>query len=547
MSEESKNNKKKFNGKVIYSKFSLDDKKIKRKEFKHMESLGSKYKLPLIPLPNRKNQKDLGELILIQPDESIVEESNFNLYKKAKTHFLKKNYSFQNLIKHERRKSFQEIENEKEKQNEEEKEIENEKENEKEEEKEKDNENNNEIKKHLKMSRSKKKINLISKHKRNYSSNNINQSNLRNDSVINLNYINRTNVHFTPKKYNESIKYTLGVTKTDEANKQKSKSILLINRLFHLNKSLNQKITYYLDTKNGLIIENNEMSQKINQDRLLVIQDILGIKNFSIFCVFDGHGKDGHHISSFIQKYISNFFKESTHFYCPKNKTENIKLSSLKHFNITPCDIYKLISKNNYIFVKNMINSLINELNNLNCDIELSGSTFCQIIQCGRKLICINIGDSKAILINKNEIFLLSHEHKPINEIEKERIENSNGEIYKINTHGPYRVFEKGKNYPGIALSRSIGDLIAKKIGVISDPEIIENEISGDSLGCVIGSDGIWEYLSNQKVSDILIENYNSVNAEKIIAQKLIDLARKKFISNNENIDDVSVIVILFK
>ena len=174
-------------------------------------------------------------------------------------------------------------------------------------------------------------------------------------------------------------------------------------------------------------------------------------------------------------------------------------------------------------------------------------STFCQLILCGRKLICINIGDSKAILINKNEIIPLSHEHKPINEREKERIDNSNGEIYKINTNGPYRVFEKGKNYPGIALSRSIGDLIAKKIGVISEPEIIENDICCDSLGCVIGSDGIWEFISEKKVSDILMENYNSINAEKIITQKLIDLARKEFVRNNENIDDISVIVILFK
>ena len=86
-----------------------------------------------------------------------------------------------------------------------------------------------------------------------------------------------------------------------------------------------------------------------------------------------------------------------------------------------------------------------------------------------------------------------------------------------------------------------------KKIGVISQPEIIENEICCDTLGCVIGSDGIWEFLSNQKVADILIDNYEFVNAEKNITQKLIDLARKEFIRNNENIDDISVIVILFK
>ena len=89
-------------------------------------------------------------------------------------------------------------------------------------------------------------------------------------------------------------------------SKPKTKSVLLVNRIIKMNKIINQKTVYYSDSKNGLIIENNEMSQKINQDRLLVIQDILGIKNFSIFCVFDGHGNNGHFISSFIQIYISH-------------------------------------------------------------------------------------------------------------------------------------------------------------------------------------------------------------------------------------------------
>ncbi len=35
---------------------------------------------------------------------------------------------------------------------------------------------------------------------------------------------------------------------------------------------------------------------------------------------------------------------------------------------------------------------------------------------------------------------------------------------------GPFRVWVKTQNYPGLAMSRSIGDLCAGKIGVTCDP-----------------------------------------------------------------------------
>ena len=38
---------------------------------------------------------------------------------------------------------------------------------------------------------------------------------------------------------------------------------------------------------------------------------------------------------------------------------------------------------------------------------------------------------------------------------------------------GPFRIWMKGCDYPGLAMSRSIGDKIAHSIGVINEPEII--------------------------------------------------------------------------
>ena len=44
--------------------------------------------------------------------------------------------------------------------------------------------------------------------------------------------------------------------------------------------------------------------------------------------------------------------------------------------------------------------------------------------------------------------------------------------------YGPERVWKKGCNTPGLAMSRSIGDTEAHKIGVISEPDLKEIELS---------------------------------------------------------------------
>jgi hypothetical protein len=38
---------------------------------------------------------------------------------------------------------------------------------------------------------------------------------------------------------------------------------------------------------------------------------------------------------------------------------------------------------------------------------------------------------------------------------------------------GPNRVWQKGCEYPGLAMSRSIGDFVAKEVGVTAEPDIM--------------------------------------------------------------------------
>ena len=64
----------------------------------------------------------------------------------------------------------------------------------------------------------------------------------------------------------------------------------------------------------------------------------------------------------------------------------------------------------------------------------------------------------------------------------------------------PPRVWCQDHKYPGTAFSRSLGDTIGEGIGVNAEPEIVTKEVTkGDEI-LVIASDGIFEFLTNQRV-----------------------------------------------
>lgn len=106
---------------------------------------------------------------------------------------------------------------------------------------------------------------------------------------------------------------------------------------------------------------------------------------------------------------------------------------------------------------------------------------------------------------------MLSRDHKPEYENERKRILNFGGRVealFDTKTQkqlGPYRVWLKDENVPGLAMSRSLGDEVARKAGVVCDPEIREIELEPQDKFIVQASDGVWEFMENKEVIDIVI------------------------------------------
>lgn len=71
--------------------------------------------------------------------------------------------------------------------------------------------------------------------------------------------------------------------------------------------------------------------------------------------------------------------------------------------------------------------------------------------------------------------------------------------------YGPKRVWLKNKQVPGLAMTRSIGDMAATSVGVTASPEItvFPNLTSNDKI-LVIASDGIWDRMTNQEIMLII-------------------------------------------
>lgn len=282
---------------------------------------------------------------------------------------------------------------------------------------------------------------------------------------------------------------------------------------------------------------------KKNQDSYIALTNINNIKDFHLFAVLDGHGENGHLVS----KYASQFML--------KNIIYHQSIKNLKD----PELIYLNLNKNNFQIIKQAFLSTDQQLKNCNFDINHSGTTCILIIILGYHLICANVGDSRGIVVydekndpnlNNLKVSQLSIDYKLEIPEERNRILMAGGSVEKCKNlmgaeSGPLRVFSPGEDYPGLAMSRSIGDNIAKKLGVIAEPGIIEYNIKEKTKFIILGSDGIWEFLDNETVKNIGKQYYLNSNSNEL-CEELYSNALIQWKCHDSIVDDITCIVIYF-
>mmetsp|Transcript_75576 Transcript_75576/g.133793 ORF Transcript_75576/g.133793 Transcript_75576/m.133793 type:complete len:362 (-) Transcript_75576:43-1128(-) len=247
-----------------------------------------------------------------------------------------------------------------------------------------------------------------------------------------------------------------------------------------------------------------------------------------ILGVFDGHGPYGHDISNFAHETLPEQVVRDSRF--KEDPAQALGDAFSKTHNLCT---EQAKSQNGAVF-----------------DCTLSGTTATVVLQRQDSLHVAHVGDSRAVLAKGRTASELKAEdltvdHKPDIQEERRRIEEHGGQVRRLEGDIPHRVFLPNKMYPGLAMTRSIGDEVGVSAGVISTPDVSTRQIAQDWRFLVLCSDGVWEFIKSQEAVDI-VKKFPAQDAQKS-AEALASEAWNRWIEEEGNVvDDITVIVAWF-
>lgn len=195
-----------------------------------------------------------------------------------------------------------------------------------------------------------------------------------------------------------------------------------------------------------------------NQDSFQIIL-VEGV--YSIYGVFDGHGRKGHDISNFVKENLTKLL-------------------------VGRKDILKdpLVALS---FAFDTTQRLIEQATSMQrIDAQRSGTTASVVVHDHRSRVLhiSHVGDSRCVLAKKDisvskdenqwSAVELTIDHKPNLPAEMARIERKGGQVIFDGGYN-YRVYAKGKRYPGLNMSRAMGDLRGfHDAGISAEPDLAQ-------------------------------------------------------------------------
>ena len=262
---------------------------------------------------------------------------------------------------------------------------------------------------------------------------------------------------------------------------------------------------------------------KVNQDRALAMYpfSFAGTDDdysCGLFGVFDGHGSGGHKVSDYVVKSVGDLLQA----WAKQHGSDPAKCLEETY--------------NDVQF------ALFHHLPQISM---LSGTTGLTCLIQNRRMYIANAGDSRAVLCRlgasgKLMPIDLTIDQKPDDAKERERIESMGGKVI-VDPVYPARVIYH--NY-GLGMSRSIGDGLATKHGVICTPQVTTYDTDDMDACLVLASDGVWEVLSSERVAR-LVDRSESTDAQDI-ANTIVNAAIDEWRKEEESYrDDISIVVLM--
>lgn len=276
----------------------------------------------------------------------------------------------------------------------------------------------------------------------------------------------------------------------------------------------------------NVISRKGSLSDNPNQDDYFLFI----AQNLKIYSVFDGHGPDGHHISNLCYRLLMKRLLQDP--LLLEDTVTSLKSAFKEIFS----DLRGFLSRSN-----TMKKAKIN--------MKFSGTTTTVIIQREHTLYIAHLGDSRAVVgkkqKNKKFPYQITTDHVPILPQEKKRIYQNGGEVRKLNNDYVEKVFVRGRIYPGLSVSRSIGDEVGAFIGVIDEPEINVYEINEQTdQFLLMGTKPVFNYLEDYEIINIL--SSFSGKSVKMASDFLYKRVKSAWIQNENGFDDITLILVYF-
>jgi len=264
-----------------------------------------------------------------------------------------------------------------------------------------------------------------------------------------------------------------------------------------------------------------------NQDSFIILRVD---KQFSIYGVFDGHGQKGHDVSEYVKLTLPKLLLRD-----PRWNDGPAALPQICK------DAFKKIQ--NLIATAQQLNQMDAKLAGTTCTIAIHDHT-------NNKLTVAHVADSTAVLgrvpagTKEIQAVQLTRDHKPDLKDERERIEKAGGRVV-FDGYANHRVYAKNARYPGLNMSRCLGDLLGHwECGISCEPEVSQRDLGPEDTLLLLCSDGVWEFMSPQEAVQ-LVTGVKGGQA-MIAAETLAKAAWDRWIREEGGavVDDITVVLV---
>lgn len=290
-------------------------------------------------------------------------------------------------------------------------------------------------------------------------------------------------------------------------------------------KKVNSQLNLSSQSNSSFRLNQNMKYKNTMEDYVKVIDKLHSINNhiahinYSLYCLFDGHG--GKEVAEYTNTRLPDVILKQI-----KEKSDETLCFSIEDYALID---YEHILKDSIRIVNSEMKYFVSDTCGSTVSIVL---IIDNITKSKQSLVSSNLGDSRIVLVDLliQSVKVLSEEHLLSNQDEVKRILNSNGKIESNRVGG------------SLIVTRSIGDHFFLKYGLSNEPfvsrfdfDLVENHKENQRKVLIIASDGVWDVIQSSQLLDFIDFTQSSQELCKRIEEYSI---------NNGSRDNISCIVV---